>query len=118
MRAPLNKFFAAAFVLMLWNALPALGQTSVALSVLGSFKPNSSNAVTRQIPANSAGFMLELRHISSPLFGYDVAYPTAEPTSSTNAPIHWAAPDPPALIPNPSTPTPTRSPSTGWSRFR
>lgn len=74
MRASLDKFLTAALVLMLWNALPAFGQTSVAVSALGSFKSNSSNAVTRQIPANSAGFMIELRHISSPLFGYDVAY--------------------------------------------
>lgn len=59
---------------VLCGVLPAHAQTSVALSALGSFKPNSSNAVTRQIPANSAGFMIELRHISSPLFGYDVAY--------------------------------------------
>lgn len=74
MRAPLKKFLVAALVLLLWNALPARAQTSVAVSALGSFKTNSSSALTRQVPSNSAGFMIELRHISSPLFGYDVAY--------------------------------------------
>ena len=74
MRALVHKLLTAALVLLLWNALPVQAQTSVAVSALGSIKPNSSNAVTRQIPSNSPGFMIELRHISNPLVGYDVAY--------------------------------------------
>lgn len=74
MRAPIHKLLVASLVLLLWNALPVHAQTSVAVSALGSFNPNSSSAVTRQIPSNSPGFMIELRHISNPLMGYDVAY--------------------------------------------
>ena len=74
MRATLSKLFTAFFSLLLCAAIPAQAQTSVALSALGSFKTNSSSAITRQVPSNSAGFMLELRHISNPLMGYDVSY--------------------------------------------
>lgn len=74
MRASLNKFLTAALVLLLWNALPARAQTTVALSAIGSLKPTISSLVTRQVPSNSPGFMIELRHISNPLVGYDVAY--------------------------------------------
>ena len=74
MRATLNKLFTLFFVMLLWTAIPTQAQTSVALSALGSFKPTTGNSVTRQVPSNSPGFMIELRHISSPLFGYDVAY--------------------------------------------
>lgn len=74
MRTPLNKFLTAALILLLWNALPAHAQTSVAVSALGSFRQTTGNFVTRQVPSNSPGFMVELRHISNPLMGYDVSY--------------------------------------------
>ncbi len=74
MSGMLKKLVAAPLVLLLWNVLPAHAQTSVALSALGSFPSTTHAVVTRQNPASQAGFMIELRHISNPLVGYDVSY--------------------------------------------
>jgi opacity protein-like surface antigen len=94
MRATLSKLFTAFFSLLLCAAIPAQAQTSVALSVLGSFPSSTSGYGIQENPASQAGFMLELRHISNPLMGYDVSYsfhranqeytgPTTCPTSTT-----------------------------------
>ena len=68
--------FAILFLLpvIVFSASPARAQTTVAVSALGSIRSDSGNDVIRQVPANSAGFMLELRHISDPLVGYDLSY--------------------------------------------
>jgi len=49
-------------------------QNSVALSLYGAFGGTTSGNGTAQSPANSAGGMVELRHISNPIVGYDVTY--------------------------------------------
>ena len=49
-------------------------QNSVALSLYGAFGGTTNGNGTAQSPANSAGGMAELRHISNPLVGYDVTY--------------------------------------------
>jgi opacity protein-like surface antigen len=49
-------------------------QTDVALSLYGAFSGTTNGNGTQQSPANAAGGMLELRHISNPLVGYDVTY--------------------------------------------
>lgn len=75
MKGMLKKFLAVPLALLLWTALPAYaGQTSVAVSGVESFQQTTGNFVVRQVPSNGAGFMIELRHISSPLMGYDVSY--------------------------------------------
>ncbi|MGA8937570.1 MAG: outer membrane beta-barrel protein [Acidobacteriaceae bacterium] len=55
----------------------AQGQTDVALSVYGAFTnsttPGNSN-FSRMIPANAAGGLLEVRHISNPLLGWEGSY--------------------------------------------
>jgi opacity protein-like surface antigen len=54
-------------------AAPA--QTDVALSAYGAFSSTAgSNIVLEEVPANSAGGMVELRHISNPLIGYEATY--------------------------------------------
>lgn len=65
---------------MLLTALAVFGvpslhaQTDVALSLYGAFSGATNGNGTQQSPANAAGGMLELRHISNPLVGYDVTY--------------------------------------------
>ena len=53
---------------------PALAQTSVALSGYGAFGGTTTGNGTQQSPANQAGGMFELRHISNPIFGFEATY--------------------------------------------
>lgn len=51
-------------------------QTDVALSLYGAFggATDYNMGLEHQTPANAAGGMFELRHISNPLVGYEVTY--------------------------------------------
>jgi len=49
-------------------------QTDVALSLYGAFNGTTNGNGTVQSPSNSAGAMVELRHISNPLVGYEATY--------------------------------------------
>lgn len=51
-----------------------LGKTDVAASVYGAFTGTSEGNGTIQSPSNAAGALLELRHISNPLVGYELNY--------------------------------------------
>jgi opacity protein-like surface antigen len=66
---------------LLLGALGVLGipqvvsaQTDVALSLYGAFSGTTNGNGTVQSPSNSAGAMIELRHISNPLVGYEATY--------------------------------------------
>ncbi len=65
-------FLLAAIAVLRGPAAPA--QTDVALSLYGAFSGSTTGNGTVQSPSNSAGGLLELRHISNPLVGYDVTY--------------------------------------------
>src|SRR6516165_1943285 len=52
----------------------ASGQTDVALSVYGSFPGTTNGNGTVQSPSNSAGGIVELRHIKNPLMGFEATY--------------------------------------------
>jgi hypothetical protein len=52
----------------------AQAQTDVALSLYGAFHGTTNGNGTVQSPSNSAGGMIELRHISNPLVGYEATY--------------------------------------------
>ena len=54
--------------------LTAHAQTSLALSAYGAFSGSTSGNGTVQSPSNSAGGLIELRHISNPLIGYEATY--------------------------------------------
>jgi opacity protein-like surface antigen len=57
------------------RATPALrAQTDVALSLYGAFSGRTNGNGTIESPANSAGGIIELRHISNPLVGYEATY--------------------------------------------
>lgn len=52
----------------------SLGKTDVAASIYGAFTGTSEGNGTIQSPSNAAGGLLELRHISNPLVGYELNY--------------------------------------------
>ena len=52
----------------------AHAQTDVALSLYGAFHGTTTGNGTIESPANSAGGIVELRHISNPLVGYEATY--------------------------------------------
>jgi opacity protein-like surface antigen len=68
------RVFSLLAALALLGGVAARAQTDVALSLYGAFSESTSGGATVQSPSNSAGGMLELRHISNPLVGYDVTY--------------------------------------------
>jgi opacity protein-like surface antigen len=49
-------------------------QTDVGLSLYGAFTQKTDSDGVAQSPANSAGGLIELRHISNPLVGYEATY--------------------------------------------
>jgi opacity protein-like surface antigen len=55
-------------------ALSASAQTSIALSGYGAFSGTTTANGTQQSPANQAGGIFELRHISNPIFGFEGTY--------------------------------------------
>ena len=59
---------------LLGGAESLRAQTDVALSLYGAFSGTTNGNGTVQSPANSAGGMIELRHISNPLVGYEGTY--------------------------------------------
>jgi opacity protein-like surface antigen len=60
--------------LVILSCAAAFGQTDVALSVYGAFSGTTNGNGTVQSPSNSAGGMVELRHISNPIVGYEGTY--------------------------------------------
>lgn len=67
---------ALSFLLPAVACVPAPAQTDLALSVYGAFGStvgNSFNSVSDS-PSDSAGGMIELRHIRNPFVGYEATY--------------------------------------------
>ena len=60
--------------LSMMGATVARAQTDVALSLYGAFSGRTNGNGTIESPANSAGGIVELRHISNPLVGYEATY--------------------------------------------
>jgi opacity protein-like surface antigen len=52
----------------------AQGQTDIAISGYGAFNQKTSGNQTTQSPSDQGGFLVELRHISNPLLGYEATY--------------------------------------------
>jgi opacity protein-like surface antigen len=75
MRKPI--FFApiySAIFLLSFAAIPTFGQTSVALSIYGAFSGATNGNGVQESPSNAAGGLVELRHISNPLLGWEATY--------------------------------------------
>ena len=72
-----RKWTQPAFVFLALCALGsclAWGQTDVGASLYGAFSESTSGGGVVQSPSNSAGGMIELRHISHPLIGFEGTY--------------------------------------------
>jgi len=73
----------------------AYAQTDVALSIYGAFNGTTTGNNTIQSPANAAGGLLEVRHISHPWLGYEGTYAynrANEHYSFTTVPLGAACP--------------------------
>jgi opacity protein-like surface antigen len=64
----------AVFVLAAVFAASASAQTSVGLSLYGAFNGATTGNNTAQSPSNSAGGLIELRHLSNPIVGFEATY--------------------------------------------
>ncbi len=78
-------------------AAPAGAQTSVALSLYGAFSGATSGNGVQESPSNSAGGIVELRHISNPLVGWDLNYSYNRANQ-----VYWLAGCPGDACPNPA----------------
>jgi opacity protein-like surface antigen len=65
---------AVSFVLAVTICATAHAQTDVALSVYGAFGGTTTGRAVSETPANSAGGMIELRHIVNPFVGFEATY--------------------------------------------
>lgn len=75
----MHRFFHGAFLFLIGLCMAgasasAGAQTDVALSLYGAFSGRTNGNGTIESPANSAGGIIELRHISNPLVGYEATY--------------------------------------------
>lgn len=73
-RICLRSFLLSAGLAILIALPTAHAQTDVALSLYGAFNGTTNGNGTIQSPANSAGGIVELRHISNPIVGYEATY--------------------------------------------
>jgi opacity protein-like surface antigen len=73
MRSTLPFFYLLAGMAV-FGCAAAHAQTDVAASLYGAFSGTTNGNGTIQSPSNAAGGLLELRHISNPIVGYDVTY--------------------------------------------
>jgi opacity protein-like surface antigen len=62
------------FVLAAAGCAAAHAQTDVAASVYGAFNDTTRDNNTQQSPANQAGGLIELRHISNSILGFEATY--------------------------------------------
>lgn len=69
LRTTLLLFSVAAFA-----ASMAYAENDVAASLYGAFSGTTNGNGTVQSPSNAAGVLIELRHISNPLVGYEATY--------------------------------------------
>jgi opacity protein-like surface antigen len=70
----------------------ASAQTSVGVSLYGAFSGTTTGNNVQESPSNSAGGLIELRHISNPILGYEATYSynranTAYRCNGTSCPV-------------------------------
>jgi opacity protein-like surface antigen len=67
-----TTFFLGAVTLL--GRVPALAQTDVAASLYGAFSGTTNGNGTVQSPANAAGALIEVRHLTNPILGFEGTY--------------------------------------------
>lgn len=72
-KRPILSFCLSAAMIFLGCSI-AGAQTDVAANLYGAFNGTTNGNGTVQSPSNSAGGLLELRHIDNPLIGYEATY--------------------------------------------
>lgn len=92
-----NLFLLALLALASSFAVSASAQTSVGLSLYGAFNGATTGNNTNQSPSNSAGGLIELRHIANPILGFEGTY------SYNRANQHYSFENPPPGNPCPPT---------------
>lgn len=75
----MNKRLVSAVTVLLFGAAAVSGmvaraQTSVGLSIYGAFSGTTNGNGIQESPSNSAGGLVELRHISNPILGWEATY--------------------------------------------
>jgi opacity protein-like surface antigen len=98
----LRAFFLA--VLTALGSAMAGAQTDVALSIDGAFSGATDGNGVIESPSNAAGGILEVRHISNPLLGYEATYSFNRANQTYNAssfacPVATPACNPPQPVP-------------------
>jgi opacity protein-like surface antigen len=107
------KIICAAFILAslaLLGVASASAQTDVAASVYGAFSGTTTGNGIQQSPSNSAGALIEVRHIANPILGFEATYSynranqtygcneCVEPVSGS-CPTSGCPPGPPISVP-------------------
>ncbi len=87
---------AAAFV-ALFLAQSSFAQTSVSASIYGAFNGTTNGNGSQQSPANQAGGLVEIRHISNPILGFEGTYSFNRADQTYNSTIY-----PPVTVSCPS----------------
>jgi opacity protein-like surface antigen len=92
----------AAGLAMLGGTAAVRAQTDVGLSFYGAFNGTTSGNNTAQSPSNAAGGLIELRHISNPLMGFEVTYAfnRANQAYSYTGPVPAGSVSCPSSLPN------------------
>ncbi|HEX8710256.1 MAG TPA: outer membrane beta-barrel protein [Terracidiphilus sp.] len=93
----IQRSLIALLALALAFTASGFAQTSVGLSLYGAFNQKSTGNSTVQSPSNSAGGLVELRHISNPILGFEATY------SYNRANQHYSLENLPPGNPCPST---------------
>jgi opacity protein-like surface antigen len=68
------RTFLPLFAAVMLMAHAAHAENDIAASLYGAFTGTTNGNGTIQSPANAAGVLIELRHISNPLIGYEATY--------------------------------------------
>ncbi|HTV82433.1 MAG TPA: outer membrane beta-barrel protein [Acidobacteriaceae bacterium] len=76
---------------VVFGATAASAQTDVALSVYGAFNSSTNGNGIAQSPSNAAGGLLEFRHISNPVLGFEATY-SFNRANQTYQPTRYACP--------------------------
>lgn len=66
--------FALLLAFTVGGASFAAAQTDVGLSLYGAFNGSTNGNGVQDSPANSAGGLVEMRHITNPLIGWEITY--------------------------------------------
>lgn len=64
----------AAILFVAFASLAASAQTDVGLSLYGAFSGATSSNGVQQSPSNSAGGLVEVRHLANPILGFEGTY--------------------------------------------